>query len=527
MVSPLSAIAEETGGLQGIKHVLLISIDGMHALDYANCSKGIATVNNGKPYCPNIASLGRHAVDYVAASASQPSDSFPGLLALVTGESTRSTGVFYDVSYDRSLSPPLRDPGTGKLISPDACPRVKGTVVAYTETIDKGNVDGGAIHGIDQVINPEYLPRDPKHDCSPVWPHQFLRVNTVFEVVRAAGGYTAWSDKHPSYEIVNGPSGKGLDDFYGPEIDSVVQGLPNVRGCEQVVDPTPGPTSVWEDSFQNIQCFDRLKLQAVLNQIDGKTHDGKPAAVPELFGSSFQSVSIGEKLFEKSLNLTGGYLDSVGTPSPSLLGEIEFMDNAIGQMVHELKRQGLYESTLIVITAKHGQSPIDPKQIIRIPPHGEAPSQILGSMVAAATEDDVSLLWLADQSQTAAAAKLLENNEALFGGGEVYSGNSLSLIFNDPKVDPRTPDILVTPTNGVIYTGGGKKLSEHGGFSHDDTNVVMLLSNPAIRARTVTTPVRTAQVAPTILMALGLDLHRLDSVNLEYTTPLPGLGFLH
>jgi arylsulfatase A-like enzyme len=33
--------------------------------------------------------------------------------------------------------------------------------------------------------------------------------------------------------------------------------------------------------------------------------------------------------------------------------------SAIGQFVTELKRTGDYESTLIVITAKHGQSPID------------------------------------------------------------------------------------------------------------------------------------------------------------------------
>ena len=33
-----------------IKHVLLISVDGMHSIDFQNCSKGIAGVNSGEPY---------------------------------------------------------------------------------------------------------------------------------------------------------------------------------------------------------------------------------------------------------------------------------------------------------------------------------------------------------------------------------------------------------------------------------------------------------------------------------------------
>lgn len=68
-------------------------------------------------------------------------------------------------------------------------------------------------------LNPDYLPRDPK-TCKAVYPHNFVRVNTLFEVVKKNGGYTAWTDKHAAYEILNGPSGHGLDDCYGPEINS-------------------------------------------------------------------------------------------------------------------------------------------------------------------------------------------------------------------------------------------------------------------------------------------------------------------
>ena len=89
--------------------------------------------------------------------------------------------------------------------------------------------------------------------------------------------------------------------------------------------------------------------------------------------------------------------------------------------------------------------------------------------------------------------------------------------------DPRTPDILVTPNIGVTYSGSTKKLAEHGGFSHDDTNVMMLLSHPSLDAKTVTSPVETMQVAPTILKALGLDPNALQSVVMEGTEVLPGL----
>jgi len=46
-----------------IRHVLLISVDGMHAVDFLNCSKGLSTVNNGTPYCPNIAALATTGVN--------------------------------------------------------------------------------------------------------------------------------------------------------------------------------------------------------------------------------------------------------------------------------------------------------------------------------------------------------------------------------------------------------------------------------------------------------------------------------
>jgi hypothetical protein len=68
------------------------------------------------------------------------------------------------------------------------------------------------------------------------------------------------------------------------------------------------------------------------------------------------------------------------------------------------------------------------------------------------------------------------------------------------------------------------KLSEHGGFAHDDTNVIMLLANPGLTPRVVYTDVGTDHVAPTILKTLGLDPKKLDAVRSERTHILLELG---
>jgi hypothetical protein len=503
-----------------IQHVLLVSIDGMHAIDYANCVQGVSGTGSS-PTCPTLAALGKTGISYLQASTSKPSDSFPGLTAIITGGSPRAAGMFYDVNYDRKLSPPALTTPYGIVGGANLCPGTVGTQVGFDEEIDYDltKLDGGG------GINPAYLPRDPAKGCAPVYPHQYIRVNTIFEVVKAGGGYTAWSDKHPSYDFTNGPSGAGVNDLWSPEINSNVVPIPQVPGCATVPD-TGADLTAWTNSFQNIQCYDSYKVQAVVNWINGKTHDGSASApVPALFGMNFQAVSVGEKLVEGST--IGGYIDSLGTPSPSLLNEIQYVDKSIGQMVAALKSQGLYNSTLIIITAKHGQSPINVKTLVRIPADNSAlnpPSSVLGNLAAQADEDDISMLWLTDQTQTEAAVQMLQGNLANTGGGELYAGNTLKLMFNDPLTDSRTPDIIITPNIGVVYTGAKAKVSEHGGFANDDTNVMLLVSNPVMSPATYEYPVKTAQVAPTVVAALGLNPQSLDAVLMEGTEVLPGVG---
>src|SRR5882757_7185590 len=182
--------AAQTAGRSGAKadRVLLVSIAGMHDFDFA---RFVAAHPDSA-----LAKLRKRGALYTQALAPVPSDSFPGMLALVTGALPKQSGVFYDDTWDRALSPAGSDCSS------------KGAAAPFDADVD---VDGDKV---DTTVDEAKLPRDPAKGCQPVWPHQYLRVNTVFEIVKAAGGRTAWGDKHPSYEILHGPSGKGIDDLF-------------------------------------------------------------------------------------------------------------------------------------------------------------------------------------------------------------------------------------------------------------------------------------------------------------------------
>jgi len=537
--------AAQTGGVgsRNIKHVLLLSIDGMHAVDFYNCANGIAGANNGSPYCPNMAALALTGINYVNAISSKPSDSFPGMAALASGGTPKSTGLYYDVAFDRSLDPPAETTGTG--LEAGVCTPyapATGTTTDNDQGIDINDtlLNGGApgaglTEGGIASIDPKHLERDPAKGCAPVYPWNFIRVNTAFGVIHAAGMYTAWIDKHPSYSFVGGQGGNGLDDYYSPEVDSNVVPLPGVKTLEGAAcDPVRDTSNTvgWNSSFANIQCYDAIKVYALLNQIAGKTHSGAPAQVPAVFGMNFQSVYVGESVRE-STGLSGGYKNAAALPTLQLQEEIQYVDTAIGVIVSALKTAGLYENTLLIITAKHGESPIDPLRYVadgtttpatllgNAIPYSESPLNTTG---IGATEDDVSVLWLKQNASVTDAVELLERDATGIGMGEILYGPSLALNYNvggwEPGEDSRTPDIIVTPNIGVTYSNSTSMIGDHGGFGHDDTNVIMLVSNPSLAAQTVSTAVMTTQVAPTMVKALGLNPSLLDAVQQEGTPVL-------
>ncbi|CAM8756826.1 alkaline phosphatase family protein [Burkholderia pseudomallei] len=510
----------------GAKRVLLASIDGLHEQDLARCI--------GANTCPNLALLAKSGVTYTNARTPGLSDSFPGLAALVTGGSPKSAGLFYDVSYDRTLYAP----------SDATCSGKQGWNVVFDETTGIDAMNGGALTHLDGggAFNPQAIPHARVNgQCVSVYPHDYVKTNTVFEVVKEhlRGSHTAWADKHAwGYDWVNGPSGKGVDDLARTEINSI--------------DPATG--TPYTDIYTHTEKFDDYHVQAIVNQIDGKNSTGTAAApVPTLFGTNFQTLSVAQKATVAS---GGGYLDASFTPGPEVANAIAYVDGALGRIVAELRQRGLYDSTVVIVTAKHGQSPTDHTKLVKhgdtltalleangfVDPNGNFgqnntasgnPNDGTGLVGTGFVQtDDVGLVWLRDPRQLSAAVATLKANLGCNAPGicadgpqaYILYGPSVAERFGDPALG-RTPDIVVQPNPGVIYTSSKKKDEEHGGNAPDDSHLGLLVSYAGLRqGRTIDAPVLTTQVAPTILRSLGLEPRLLHAVALEGTRVLPGLG---
>jgi arylsulfatase A-like enzyme len=505
------------------KHVLLISVDGMHAIDLKNW---IASHSMS-----NFALLAAHGVQYPGAYTTAPSDSYPGMLAQVTGGTPKTAGLFYDDSYDRTEYPSkafftsqgLPDPG---------CTGQAGTEVTNFEALDKsydfstGLVAdyhaGGKLGQVYTQLDPDHMQRklvDGK--CVPVFPHEYVRDNTIFEIIKAAGRRTVWSDKHPAYEDLAGPSGKGLDEIFAPEINS-----------QDTLDPGAKTGDDYTTSYTGVRTYDSLKVQAVLNWIDGydSTHTTKPG-VPAIFGMNFQAVSVGQKLAkagdaDADKSLVGGYVDANATPGNALTKQFQFVDDALGKFLNELRMEKIDDKTLVIVSAKHGQSPINRslRKAISDAAYAAAPGFGPNGFEIC---DDEALVWLSPEKQQARDPathdKYYDEAEAYIKAHasqlqiqQLLDRDELKKLYQDPFKDSRTPDFLAITNHGVICTGGSK-LAEHGGFAQDDRNVLLLLSASDLRPATVDGQVFTTQIAPTILFALGLDPSDLDGVRKEHT----------
>jgi arylsulfatase A-like enzyme len=192
-------------------------------------------------------------------------------------------------------------------------------------------------------------------------------------------------------------------------------------------------------------------------------------------------------------------------------------------MLAALSQHHLLANTAIILSAKHGQAPIDPNEYQTIS-KATLLAGVDTSVIAQITTDDIALIWLTDASKTSAVVSALSTqaHEQSAQIQEVLSGDTLKLMFNDPTKDARSPDIVVVPEQGVIYTGSTQKIAEHGGFNEDATHVSLLIASPELIAGHVYTPVQTTQLAPTILRLLGLDPAQLVAVQIEQTQLLPG-----
>jgi len=559
---------------QPIQHVLLISVDGMHQSDLDWYVANHPT--------SELARLATGGAEYTDAQTPDPSDSDPGGTALMTGGDPSATGIYYDDEYSHGVFPP----GTTNCSGP-----VPGGNVIYDSPDDNlpsvpdllnngsGNTfpfdEGGSIYpGGDDTnpalimnlsphpqsgLNPATYPVDPK-TCLPIMPWDYLKVNTIFQVIHNAGLRTAWSDKHAIYTSFNGPGsgGNSIDDFFGPEIDS------------QAVEPNGVPypeDGAWTVSDAATKQYDLYKVQAVINWINGYEHSGTGPKVgtPAIYGMNFQAVSVAEKLkhspttligpnaqgkYTEDAPVPGGYMTVNGqqVPGPLLQSALDWVNGELQQMANTIQADGETDSTAIILTAKHGQSPLNDNQLQRIDDgpiiagvntawaalHPSNPT-----LVVQEADDDGLLWWLSDRSQDAAdfvrhylwthtAPAVNYAGETITvqhsGLKRIFAGARAAQFFGVPVSEPDHPDVFGIAQVGTIYTTGSK-IAEHGGDNPGDRDVPLVVYSPGnVQPGQFDQWVETTQVAPTILKLLGLDPNQLQAVQQEGTQVLPGIG---
>ena len=317
----------------------------------------------------------------------------------MTGGNPRSTGIYYDVEYSHKVDEAGAactpgQPATGgdviydspddALASvPDFIDPANGTFPSFDENgsifPDGVDTDPAAIMNLQNnasSFNTSTFPVDPA-TCKHIMPWDYLGDNTIFQVIHNAGLRTAWSDKHAVYMSFNGPgsNGKSIDDFFGPEIDS------------QAVEPNGVPYPQ-DDDWAHIEAatkqYDGYKVQAVLNEIDGLDHSGTDqVGTPAIFGMNFQAVSVAQKIRSTPANLigpdaNGNYTTSApqarrlpvgqrpARPRPGALERPATTSTPSSAAWSRRSTRTACGSTTIIVTAKHGQSPQDPNQLVTV-----------------------------------------------------------------------------------------------------------------------------------------------------------------
>jgi hypothetical protein len=309
--------------------------------------------------------------------------------------------------------------------------------------------------------------------------------------------------------------------------------------------------------------YDGYKVQAILNEIDGKTHSGKTrVGTPAIFGMNFQTVSVAQKIrstpttlirhadgsYSTSVPQAGGYQWDGGklVPGPVLSSALDYVNTQIGRLVAELHKDGLSGSTTIILTAKHGQSPQDPNKLVTVK-DGPIVDAINAAwavthptntkLIVAGTDDDLWQSYLSDNSQAADnfVKSYLWNHTAQgydvnknpvtvqhSGLARIWAGSAVAGFFGVPVGNGHYPDVFGKVQVGVVYAKP-TKLAEHGGMNAGDLHVLMIVVGPGTPAGVVRRSVQTTQVAPTVLGLLGLNPSALRAVRVEGTRVLPGV----
>ena len=397
-VSVASAQVQYTPAQGEPKHALIIFIDGFRAdlLD--------------PELAPHIAALGRAGTRFANAEAGFPSDSMPGILGPLTGATPRDTGVPYDEYYDRHYK----------------------LAIEITETVT--------------------VPPGLK-------PHDLLRVPTLFEAAKAKGLRTAFISKHIGYEILQGPSGRGVDRLELPE------------------------SANWKGPFKE---YDAQNFETLTTMI---AKDGADVAGIYAIAANYA-------------------MKDHGVASAETRAAVADIDAQVGRLVDAIAAAGRYDDTVFVVMGDHGDT--DTPDAIASKGEGSVVGFLAEQGIKAAkiTADDVMLAWLADSSQAQKAVSLLDTPEARarYGIDRVLGPDELKSMRD--FADDQMPDFVLLVKPGTVYTKlPSKKKAEHGGAFDSDRRVAFVLEGPGIKSGTlVESKVNIFSMAPTLAKLLGLSL---------------------
>ncbi len=442
------------------QRVLLLDVQGLHAADLANW----VSAHPGSA----LAELSSRGVTYTNAHIPWP-DADAGLMAIATGGTPISTGIVSVDGYDHALSPP------GSRCS------IQGAALDIDRMLS-------ANRGLD-LAN---APLDPKRDCIPLWPHNLMRVNTIFEVVHEKDGRTAWAGSDAGLtDLLSGPTGRGLDDACGFDNSSRPTLNASVAG-------------------------DRGRVDAVLRWIAGKTCNGpEAAAVPVLFGMSFTALRVAQ-------GDGGGYIDARGQPSPDVAAGVATVDAEIGRILVGLRGAKLYDGTWIFITSSRGGTPVEGRRshVIPVAALAAAADSVKPGALVYVSGGRGAMIWLRDPALTDVVAKEYAKHADSLGIRSVDFGPRFGLTLNLPAQDSRMPDIVLEPNEGVVW---GTATDSFAGMEDDGTHVALLVSGVQLGGRVDKTWVPTTQLPALLLRALGMEKFDLKALHEEHSPALPGI----
>jgi len=299
-------------------------------------------------------------------------------------------------------------------------------------------------------------------------------------------------------------------------------------------------------------------VEAVLRWARGRNHDGSANAAgePAIFGMNFQAVSTAQKLNfshvagEPGVTGLGGYTHSGSLPGPVVASALEFVDASLKRIKDALDPK----DTVLILSAKHGQSPRDRSRLTLIDDGAvvgaldEAwaaahPGSTL-PLVAFSIDDDGMLLWLNDRSPPAirfakefladfnaaaigsdAAGALIVKSAPSSGLRRILAGRDAREFIGVEATDERVPDIIGIASIGTVYSSTAKikKIAEHGGNAPADRHVPVVVWGAGVARGSSDDRIETTQIAPTILALLGIRPTELEAVRQEGTDVLPDL----